>query len=126
MNKIYVNDVDYGGGGSSGGTSDYAELTNKPKINNVTLNGDKTAKVTPDGTVSTPTISITGTQTGTVKSLKTQGTLPSFSYDSGTEELTLDFGALPTSEDVTVVTDVGSASSSQPTFTGTETNVTIS
>lgn len=29
--------------GGSGGTSDYSELSNKPKINNVTLSGDKSA-----------------------------------------------------------------------------------
>ena len=31
------------GGGGGGGTGDYADLTNKPKINNVTLSGNKTA-----------------------------------------------------------------------------------
>lgn len=31
------------GGGSTGGTSDYEELSNKPKINNVELTGNKTA-----------------------------------------------------------------------------------
>lgn len=29
------------GGGGGGGTSDYTDLTNKPKINNVTLAGNK-------------------------------------------------------------------------------------
>ena len=43
MGVIYKNGISYGGGGSSsGGTSDYNELTNKPKINNVTLSGNKT------------------------------------------------------------------------------------
>lgn len=31
------------GGGGGGGTSDYSDLTNKPKINNVTLSGNKTS-----------------------------------------------------------------------------------
>lgn len=31
------------GGGGGGGTDDYSDLTNKPKINNVTLNGNKTS-----------------------------------------------------------------------------------
>lgn len=31
------------GGGGGGGTSDYPDLTNKPKINNVELNGNKTS-----------------------------------------------------------------------------------
>lgn len=30
------------GGGGGGGTSDYTELSNKPKINNVELTGNKT------------------------------------------------------------------------------------
>lgn len=34
-------DPDSGGGGGSGGTSDYTELQNKPQINNVTLIGNK-------------------------------------------------------------------------------------
>lgn len=43
MGKIYKNGVSYcGGSGGSGGTSDYTELTNKPQINGVTLNGNKT------------------------------------------------------------------------------------
>lgn len=32
-----------GGSGGSGGTSDYSDLTNKPSINSVTLNGNKTS-----------------------------------------------------------------------------------
>ena len=31
------------GGGGSGGTSDYTDLTNKPQINGVTLEGNKTS-----------------------------------------------------------------------------------
>lgn len=30
-----------GGGGGGGGTGSYSDLTNKPKINNVTLSGNK-------------------------------------------------------------------------------------
>lgn len=41
MGVIYLNGIAYGGGGSSG-TSDYNELTNKPKINNISLSGNKT------------------------------------------------------------------------------------
>lgn len=43
MGVIYKNGIAYGGGGGSeGGTSDYADLTNKPRINNVVLTGNKT------------------------------------------------------------------------------------
>jgi len=43
MGVIYKSGIPYSGGGGSGsGTSDYSELANKPKINDVTLSGDKT------------------------------------------------------------------------------------
>lgn len=48
IDKIILNDVEYdiagsgGGGTGGGGTSDYNDLTNKPKINNVELIGNKT------------------------------------------------------------------------------------
>ena len=43
MGVIYKNGISYGGGsGGSGGTTDYTELSNKPKINNVTLTGNET------------------------------------------------------------------------------------
>ena len=46
-NNITIEDTEKGikinsTGGGSGGTSDYTDLTNKPKINNVELNGNKT------------------------------------------------------------------------------------
>lgn len=48
MNKgtLILNGINYSGGGSggSGGTSDYNSLFNQPKINGVTLTGNKTAE----------------------------------------------------------------------------------
>jgi len=41
IKKIKLNGVIYNITGGSGGTDDYTELTNKPSINNVTLNGNK-------------------------------------------------------------------------------------
>lgn len=38
---IALDAAQQGGGGGGGGTSDYTDLTNKPKINNVTLAGNK-------------------------------------------------------------------------------------
>ena len=44
MGVIYLHKIAYGkgSGGGGGGTTDYNELTNKPKINNTTLVGNKT------------------------------------------------------------------------------------
>ena len=42
MGVIYKNGISYGGGSGGSGTSDYTELSNKPKINNVTLTGNET------------------------------------------------------------------------------------
>lgn len=39
-----VNINPFNGGGGGGGTTDYTDLTNKPKINNVILQGNKTAQ----------------------------------------------------------------------------------
>lgn len=39
-----VNVNPFNGGGGGGGTTDYTDLTNKPKINNVILQGNKTAQ----------------------------------------------------------------------------------
>ena len=41
---LVLNGISYSGGasGGEGGTSDYSELTNKPKLNDVELNGDMT------------------------------------------------------------------------------------
>ena len=40
--QLCVKTVSLGGGGGGGGTGDYNDLSNKPKINNVTLSGNKT------------------------------------------------------------------------------------
>ena len=80
-----------------------------------------TATYTPAGTVSTPTITVTPS-TATVNSITAVGTLPSFTATVANETLTLGFsqGTLPTKgSNQTVVTGISSATSSQPTFTGT-------
>lgn len=83
---------------------------------------------TPAGSVSTPTISVTPA-TGTVNSITDVGTLPELTMTVSNETLTFGFsaGTLPTKgSDQTVVTGITSATSSQPTFTGTEDTVTVS
>lgn len=83
---------------------------------------------TPHGSVSTPTITVTPT-TGTVNSITDVGTLPDFSATVSNENLTLGWsaGTLPTKgSDTTVATGIQSATSTQPTFTGTSETVTVS
>lgn len=64
------------GGGGGGGTGDYTDLTNKPKINNVTLSGNKTAAdlglvkpsdITASKSGDTTTIYVNGVAIATVK-----------------------------------------------------------
>lgn len=43
MGVIFKNGISYSGGGSnSGGTNNYTDLINKPRINNIVLAGNKT------------------------------------------------------------------------------------
>lgn len=80
-----------------------------------------TANYVPGGVVSTPSITVTPSVT-TVNSITAVGTLPAFTATVSNENLSLswDAGALPTKgSDTTVATGIESATSSQPTFTGT-------
>lgn len=79
------------------------------------------ATYTPGGTVGTPTITVTP-NTATVNSITDVGSLPTFGATVEDELLTLSFsqGALPTKgSNQTVVTGIKSATSSQPSWTGT-------
>ena len=106
-----------------------------------------TASYTPAGTVGTPTITVNASDT-TVNSITNVGTLPSASLTNGgavltgtvsdgpnrtvtlnvsytAPVLTFDAGSLPTKgSNVTVLTGITSATSSQPTFTGTAATIT--
>lgn len=76
---------------------------------------------TPVGTVS---VTDGADTTTTVNSITAVGSLPSFSYDSTTEELTFNAGSLPTKgADTTVVTASGARTA---TFSGTQGNVIVS
>ena len=81
-----------------------------------------TANYTPAGTVSTPTITVTPA-TDSVYSITDVGSLPSLTMTvDANENLTISFaqGTLPTKGSAqTVVSGITSATSSQPTFTGT-------
>lgn len=79
------------------------------------------ATYTPGGTVGTPTITVTP-NTATVNSITAVGTLPEFGTTVEDELLTLSFsqGTLPTKgSNQTVVTGIKSATSTQPSWTGT-------
>ena len=83
---------------------------------------------TPHGSVSTPTITVTPSN-ATVNSITDVGTLPAWSATVANENLTISWsqGTLPTKgSDTTVVSGIQSATSSQPTFTGTGETVTVS
>lgn len=82
--------------------------------------------VTPAGTVSAPSITITPT-TSTIAAVNTVGTLPTWSASVNNEILSFSFsaGTLPTTTNATVMTGA-SASATAPTFTGTSANVTVS
>ena len=87
--------------------------------------GSGTANYTPAGTVSTPTITVVPNTT-TVNSITAVGTLPSWSASVNNEtlEFSFDAGTLPTKgANTTVATSIQSATSTQPTFTGTGTEL---
>ena len=71
-----VTEWEFTEGGGGGGTGDYTDLTNKPKINNVTLSGNKTAAdlglvkpsdITASKSGDTTTIYVNGVAIATVK-----------------------------------------------------------
>jgi len=93
--------------------------TNKTATVSPAASGEAT--YTPGGTVGTPTITVTP-NTATVNSITAVGTLPEFGATVTDEVLTLSFsqGTLPTKgSNQTVVTGIKSATSSQPSWTGT-------
>ena len=106
-----------------------------------TFSGDpmtSTGKFTPAGTVSTPTVTVTP-NTASVTGIDSVGTLPTCTHPALNmtvtgETLTFAWtegaftqGTLPTKATAqTVVTGIQSATASQPTFTGSEGNVSVS
>lgn len=96
----------------------------KNNFGDLAFKSSASGNFTPAGTVSAPTVSVTGNTTGTVNSITAVGTLPSWTV-SGTKA-TFSAGTLPTKgADQTVVTDMGTISADAPTFTGTQGTVTV-
>ena len=89
-----------------------------------------TGKFTPNGSVSTPTISVkTAGNTTTVNSITDVGTLPVLTTTVENENLTISFnqGTLPVKgSDTTVKTSDAEYESTQPSFTGTEGDLSVS
>lgn len=80
---------------------------------------------TPAGTVSSPSISVTPT-TANVTGVLNAGTLPSMTYDSATETLEFNAGALVTlATSLAVMTGATAALDSDPVFSGTAGTVTV-
>lgn len=80
---------------------------------------------TPAGTVSSPSISVTPT-TANVTGVLNAGTLPSMTYDSATETLEFNAGALVTlAASLAVMTGATAALDSDPVFSGTAGTVTV-
>lgn len=92
-------------------------LTTTNKTATVAPASSGTATYTPGGTVGTPTITVTPNTT-TVNSITAVGSMPTYTVAS--ETLTITAGSTPTKgANTTVVTGIASATSSQPSFTGT-------
>ena len=86
---------------------------------------DATGNFTPAGTVSGTAVSADAVQTTNIVPFDSAGTLPAFSVSG--ETLTFSAGTLPTGGTaVAAVTDVGTLSVTDPTFTGTQGSVTVS
>lgn len=132
--RLAKNYTDEQGGGGGQGDGNYNNLSHLPLFNGKTWKGTMTTKdvglgdlaekddaeatYTPAGAVS---ISEGADTTTTVASVKTAGTLPSFSIEE--ETLVFSAGALPTTENKTVVTASGTRTAS---FSGTEATITVS
>lgn len=107
--------------GSFTGTQKQVSVSGTPSGSVTISKGTGTANYTPEGTVSTPTITVTPSTT-TVYSITDVGSLPTLTTTVANEILTIGFarGSLPTKGSGTsVVNGITSATSTQPTFTGT-------
>lgn len=108
------------------GTEATISVKHKPAGSVTIGTGTGTANYTPGGSVSTPTITVTPNTT-TVNSITGVGSLPSWTASVESETLTIAWsaGSLPTKgSNTTVATGIKSATSSQPTFTGTAVQLT--
>ena len=105
----------------------WQELGDMSMLGDLAYKNSAEGSFTPRGTVSTPEITVTP-ETDTVNSIEAVGTLPSLTMTVENENLTFGWnaGTLPTKgENQTVVSGITSATSTQPTFTGTQGTVEV-
>lgn len=89
--------------------------------------GTLSTKYTPAGSVTAPTLDVK-LKTTTVNSITNVGTLPSLSFTVSGEDLKIDWsaGTLPTKgSNTTVATSVSSATATAPTFSGSESTLSV-
>lgn len=109
------------------GTANY---TPAGSVSQPTFSGSEltsTGKFTPSGSISKPNVNVTPTTT-TVNSITDVGTLPELTMTVQNETLVFgwDAGTLPTKgSNTSVMTGASAALASNPTFTGTEGNVSV-
>lgn len=108
----------------------WQEFGSTGSLKGLAFKDQATGNIIPTGNVSAPTISVSaaGTTT-TVNSITEVGTLPSWSGTVSGETLTINWnaGTLPTKgENTTVKTGDASYEASAPSFTGTQSTVTVS
>lgn len=116
MNKINLNHIDFNGGSGGGeGTSNYNDLSNKPKINNIELSGSKTiselgganktlvVSSIPSGGISSNTLYTLGILSGTITislAAPTDSTISNhyfFTFETGATAPTITWDATITS-----------------------------
>lgn len=124
ISKISVNDQTYN---IKDATARQEQTELEASLGALAFKNEASGNFTPSGSVSAPTVTVSPT-TKNVKVVNSVGSLPSWSANVSEETLAFTFsaGALPTTNNETVVTGIADASASQPVFTGTQGNVSVS
>lgn len=108
-------------------TDSNIEYVKKGKIGNLAIKDSVSATYTPAGSVGTPTITVTP-NTASIGSASgwSAGSAASFSVSGGTLSITAGSAPSLTVTSTTVATGIKSATSSQPSWTGTQATITVS
>lgn len=124
ISKISVNDVTYDIKDASA-RGQVVELVGQ--LGDLAYKDSASGSYTPAGTVTAPTVSVTPSSM-TLKHINNAGSLPSWSANVSEETLSFNFsaGALPTTQNHTVLTGITDATATAPVFSGTAGTVTVS